>query len=101
MYAIELAHRDYVQTALSTAGIATGIHYPIPVHLQKAYENLGYGPGDLPVSETLSDRFLSLPIYPELLPERAIAIVDQIEHAWLDGQDHYIPTLVGREKVHV
>jgi dTDP-4-amino-4,6-dideoxygalactose transaminase len=101
VYAIELAHRDYVQKALRTAGIGTGIHYPIPVHLQKGYEQLGYRLGDLPVSESLADRFLSLPIYPELLPEQATAIVDQIEHAWLDCQDHYIPTLVEREKVRI
>jgi dTDP-4-amino-4,6-dideoxygalactose transaminase len=98
VYAIALAHRDYVQTVLRKAGIGTGIHYPIPVHLQKAYEELGYGPGDLPVSESLADRFLSLPIYPELLPERAATIVDEIEHATLDAQDHHRPTPVKTEQ---
>ena len=56
VYAVELSHRDDVQRR-SGEGIATGIHYPVPVHLQKAYADLGYGLGDLPVTEALADRF--------------------------------------------
>ena len=44
------------------------VHYPIPVHLQPAYQDLGYGPGDFPVSEAVAREVLSLPIYPELTP---------------------------------
>ena len=54
VYAVELERRDDVQEALSTVGIGTGIHYPVPVHLQKAYADLGYGPGDLPITEVSS-----------------------------------------------
>ena len=50
VYAIALPHRDDVQKALQAEGIATGIHYPVPVHLQKAYANLKYKPGDFPVT---------------------------------------------------
>jgi dTDP-4-amino-4,6-dideoxygalactose transaminase len=75
VYAVELSRRDDVQKALSEAGIGTGIHYPVPVHLQKAYMDLGYGCGDLPITESLADRILSLPIYPELGPDQVAEIV--------------------------
>ena len=81
VYAVQLAARDRVQKALQTAGIGTGIHYPVPVHLQKAYASLGYGPGDLPVTEGLARRFLSLPMYPELRPEQIAEVVLRLEEA--------------------
>jgi dTDP-4-amino-4,6-dideoxygalactose transaminase len=81
VYAVELSDRDDVQTALSDAGIGTGIHYPVPVHLQKAYRDLGYGRGDFPVTESLADGFLSLPIYPELGPDQVTKIVRMLEKA--------------------
>jgi dTDP-4-amino-4,6-dideoxygalactose transaminase len=83
VYAIQVSDRDLVQKALEAAGVGTGIHYPVPVHLQKAYADLGYGPGDLPVTEALADRFLSLPIYPELSAEQAAAVVRELERACL------------------
>ena len=83
VYAIELSQRDEVQRALQAAGIGTGIHYPIPVHLQKAYACLGYGRGDFPITEGLADRFLSLPIYPELRPEQVAEVVRGLERASL------------------
>jgi dTDP-4-amino-4,6-dideoxygalactose transaminase len=81
VYAIELSDRDDVQKALSEAGIGTGIHYPVPVHLQKAYRDLGYGRCDVPVTESLADRFLSLPIYPELGSDQVAKIVRTLEEA--------------------
>jgi dTDP-4-amino-4,6-dideoxygalactose transaminase len=81
VYAIECWHRNDVQKALHTAGIQTGIHYPVPVHLQKAYADLRYKPGDLPVSEALAKRFLSLPIYAELRPEQIAEVVQVLENA--------------------
>lgn len=81
VYAITLRDRDKVQKALQAAGVATGIHYPIPVHLQKAYANLGYGPGDLPVTEAVAGQFLSLPIYAELRAEQVAEVVLKLEHA--------------------
>ena len=81
--AVEVEHRDQVQKALSAAGIGTGIHYPVPVHLQKAYGELGYGRGDFPVTEAIANRFLSLPIYAELQPEQVANVVLELENASL------------------
>jgi dTDP-4-amino-4,6-dideoxygalactose transaminase len=64
---------------LQAGGIGVGIHYPIPVHLQKAYANLGGCAGDLPVTERLAAQFLSLPIYPELAPEKVTEVVAQLQ----------------------
>jgi dTDP-4-amino-4,6-dideoxygalactose transaminase len=83
VYAIEVAQRDSVQKALSAAGISTAIHYPVPVHLQHAYADLHPGSGDLPVTEALASRFLSLPIYPELRPEQISKVATELEKALL------------------
>jgi dTDP-4-amino-4,6-dideoxygalactose transaminase len=64
---------------MEAAGIGTGVHYPVPVHLQKAYASLGYRAGDFPVSEVLAKQFLSLPIYAELRPEQVGAVVRELE----------------------
>jgi dTDP-4-amino-4,6-dideoxygalactose transaminase len=66
VYAVRVPHRDAVRSQLTDAGIQTGVHYPIPTHLQPAYADLGYRAGDFPVAETLAREVLSLPIYPEL-----------------------------------
>ena len=66
VYAIEVDDREALRARLNDAGVATNIHYPRPVHLQPAYSNLGYGPGDFPISEVFARQTLSLPIYPEL-----------------------------------
>lgn len=81
VYSVRLQRRDDALTLLRDAGIGAGIHYPIPVHLQKAYAELGYRPGDLPVTESLANDFLSLPIYPELLPDRAAEVVSTLRNA--------------------
>jgi dTDP-4-amino-4,6-dideoxygalactose transaminase len=83
VYAIRVADRDQVQTALHSAGIGTGIHYPIPVHLQKAYADLGYWRGDLPVTEAVADQFLSLPIYAELRPDQVAEVVRELDRVRL------------------
>ncbi|MBN2425566.1 MAG: DegT/DnrJ/EryC1/StrS family aminotransferase [Calditrichaceae bacterium] len=66
VYAITSAIRDKLAGVLKENGISTGIHYPIPLHLQPAYNYLGYHKGNFPVSERLANEFLSLPLYPEL-----------------------------------
>jgi dTDP-4-amino-4,6-dideoxygalactose transaminase len=68
LYIVRTEDRDRLQHYLHEQNIATGIHYPIPVHLQPAYEDLGYSKGDFPVSEMLAEEILSLPMYPELEP---------------------------------
>lgn len=69
-YVIETPERDRARSALQDAGIQSAVHYPVPIHLQKAYAHLGYRSGDLPVTEALCERCLSLPIYPELSKEK-------------------------------
>ncbi len=66
VYAVRLENREETRSRMDREGVATGIHYPIPVHLQEAYADLGYSQGSLPVTEALAHEFLSLPIYPEL-----------------------------------
>jgi dTDP-4-amino-4,6-dideoxygalactose transaminase len=66
VYAVRLSRRDDIQASLLKRNIQTGIHYPIPVHLQKAYSDFGYTRGDLPVTEQAADELLSLPMFAEL-----------------------------------
>src|SRR6516164_1069936 len=73
-YVIETPKRDRVRAALQDAGIETAVHYPVPVHLQTAYAHLGYKPGDLPVTESLCQHCLSLPIYPELSQAKVASV---------------------------
>jgi dTDP-4-amino-4,6-dideoxygalactose transaminase len=70
VYAVRVDDREQVQKALNAQGIHTGIHYPIPVHLQPAYADLGYKPGDFPHSERAAAEVLSLPMFPELTSEQ-------------------------------
>jgi dTDP-4-amino-4,6-dideoxygalactose transaminase len=70
VYAIRTDAREALQNVLNAQGIQTGIHYPIPVHLQPAYADLGYQPGDFPQSEAAAREVLSLPMYPELTGEQ-------------------------------
>lgn len=83
VYAIATPRRDDVLAALQSAGVGAAIHYPVPVHLQQAYAGLGYGRGDLPVTEALAERFLSLPIYAELGAEQISLIVAELRKATL------------------
>lgn len=66
LYVIRTRRRADLQDALRALGIGTGIHYPIPVHLQKAHADLGYGAGDFSCAEAAAAEVLSLPLYPEL-----------------------------------
>ena len=66
LYVIRTEKRDELAEYLKTNGISTGLHYPIPIHLQRAYKDLNYKIGDFPVTEKLSKEILSLPMYPEL-----------------------------------
>ena len=66
LYVVRLPERDRVQARLRERGIATQVHYPVPVHLQEAYRDLGYTPGSLPHTEQAAAEILSLPLYPEL-----------------------------------
>ncbi len=74
IYAIRVPQRDALMQRLAARGIATGIHYPIAVHLQKAYADLQYQRGDFPVAEACGDEFLSLPMFPELTEEQVTTV---------------------------
>jgi len=63
LYVVQVQNREQLQKHLGEAGIGTGIHYPIPLHLQKAYKDLGYQQGDFPVSEEAASHILSLPMF--------------------------------------
>jgi len=77
--------RDQLQEHLRAAGIATGNHYPIPVHLQNAYESLGYREGDLPVTERTAREQMSLPLYAEM-PETDVEQVCDGIRGWIHGR---------------
>ena len=66
LYVIQCADRDGLREYLNKHSIDTGLHYPIPIHMQQAYRDLGYKQGDFPVAEKAAERILSLPMYPEL-----------------------------------
>jgi dTDP-4-amino-4,6-dideoxygalactose transaminase len=68
LYVIEVRDRDALKAYLGSLGIGAGVHYPVPVHLQAAYRELGHERGDFPVTERLADSILSLPMYPEMSP---------------------------------
>jgi dTDP-4-amino-4,6-dideoxygalactose transaminase len=81
VYAVRSPQRDTLQQKLQERGIQTGIHYPIPVHLQPAYADLGYRSGDFPQSELAANQVLSLPMYAELSEEQ----VKQVSAAICEG----------------
>ena len=63
---IRAKRRNELKKLLTSKGISTGLHYPIPIHLQPAYSYLGYKKGDFPITEEVAEEILSLPMYPEL-----------------------------------
>lgn len=78
VYAIRVQDRDVLQSALTQAGIGTGIHYPIPLHLQQAYAWLGHAPGDFPAAERVAAEVLSLPMYPQLTHEQQDRVTETL-----------------------
>lgn len=79
LYVILVDDRDGLQKFLGEKGIGTGLHYPVPLHLQKAYAQMGYKEGSFPVSENLAKRLLSLPMFPELTREEIKYVCDSIK----------------------
>ena len=86
LFVIRVPDRHELQESLKGAGIGTGIHYPIPLHLQKAYRTLGYSQGDFPVAEKVASQILSLPMYPHLTRCEQEAIVEAIRACLATGQ---------------
>jgi len=78
LYVVRAEERDELRAHLDRSGIATGIHYPIPLHLQNAYKTLDYRAGDFPVSERIASQILSLPMYPELRLDQQHRVADKV-----------------------
>ena len=78
LFVIRATKRDELRAYLEERGISAGLHYPIPIHLQKAYSGLGYKKGDFPVAEAYADQILSLPMFPELTEEQIKYVADSI-----------------------
>jgi dTDP-4-amino-4,6-dideoxygalactose transaminase len=85
LYVIRTQNRDQLQSHLFEVGIGTGIHYPIPLHLQKACKRLGYREGEFPVAETVAREILSLPMYPQIEVEQQTEVVRQVT-AFVSGK---------------
>jgi dTDP-4-amino-4,6-dideoxygalactose transaminase len=80
VFAVRLPQRDAWRERLTEAGIQTGVHYPIPVHLQPAHRDLGYTRGDFPVAESVASEVLSLPIFPELSDAQIELVASALRH---------------------
>jgi dTDP-4-amino-4,6-dideoxygalactose transaminase len=78
LYVIRTSDREGLMSHLNEAGIGTGIHYPIPLHLQNAYASLNYAPGDFPAAECASDEIVSLPMFPQLTAEQQATVAEEI-----------------------
>jgi dTDP-4-amino-4,6-dideoxygalactose transaminase len=78
LYVIRTDDREGMMNHLKKAGIGSGIHYPIPLHLQKAYASLNYDPGDFPVAERVAAEILSLPMFPQLTADQQARVAEEI-----------------------
>lgn len=81
LYVIRVAERDQVLEELNANGVGAGIHYPIPVHLQGAYADLGYRVGAFPVAEQAASQILSLPLFPGITESQLARVVDMLSAA--------------------
>lgn len=78
LYVVRVEQREAFREAMQAAGISTGVHYPIPIHMQPAYEFLGYQAGDFPVTERDASRIVSLPMYAELSEEQVRYVAETV-----------------------
>ncbi len=81
LYLVMVENRDEVRRRLAESGVESGIHYPVPLHLQPAYEGLGFSPGDLPVAEHRAERILSLPMFPEIDEAQRMHVIAALDEA--------------------
>lgn len=79
LYVIHVSRRDELQQFLNDKGVGTGLHYPLPLHMQKAYRHLGYQKGDFPVAELAAEQLLSLPMFPHLENSQIEYVCDMIK----------------------
>jgi dTDP-4-amino-4,6-dideoxygalactose transaminase len=81
LFVVRHPQRDRLRAALAEDGVQTGLHYPIPLHLQQAYAHLGHRRGDFPVTEAISDECLSLPLFPEMTDAQQDLVVASLRRA--------------------
>lgn len=79
VYAVRTQKRDELLKYLASENIFCGIHYPVPIHLQAAYSNMGVENNDLTISERVASEWLSLPMFPELSEDQQIRLKDKIQ----------------------
>ena len=79
LYVVRHAQREELKKHLEANGVGCALHYPLPLHLQKCYEQLGYQPGDFPNAEKAASECLSLPIYPELTDDQIVRVVEVVK----------------------
>lgn len=84
-YVVRVADRDQVRRELESFGVLTGVHYPIPCHLQPACASLGYARGAFPMTERYAEQILSLPLYPELTSEQVDTVIEAVKQACAAG----------------
>jgi dTDP-4-amino-4,6-dideoxygalactose transaminase len=84
IYAVRVRDRDGVLQRTAARGVNCAVHYPVPIHLQKAYSFLELRPGSFPVAERCAREFLSLPMYPELTPEQIQFVVEALKESLRD-----------------
>ncbi len=90
LYVVRTQDREGLMAHLAKAGIGSGIHYPIPLHRQRAYASLGYKPGDFPVTEKVASEIVSLPMFPQLTAPQQARVVSEIAR--------YVPSTVSAAK---
>jgi dTDP-4-amino-4,6-dideoxygalactose transaminase len=95
LYVIRVRERDALQKHLAKSGIGTGIHYPVPLHLQEAYRNLQYPRGSFPICERVASEILSLPMYPQLRSDQIQRVAGEIASFLSSGRE-----AVSAEQVH-
>lgn len=92
LFVVRVQDRDELMKNLASVGIGTGIHYPIPLHLQDAYKSLGFARGDFPVAERVSGEIVSLPMFPQLTSQQQSQVVNAVM-TWLSSRE---PLLIAR-----
>jgi dTDP-4-amino-4,6-dideoxygalactose transaminase len=93
LYVVRVKGRDRLRALLSERGIQTGIHYPIPIHRQPAYSDLGYPRGSFPITEQYAEEVLSLPMYPELdesAPARVADVIHEHSTRWVAASSVHV-----------
>lgn len=94
LYVIKTEERDNLQRHLTEQNIATGLHYPLPLHLQEAYRHHNYREGDFPVAEAVAKQILSLPMFPTLQPEQQDRVAEAIREFFYTEDTVYQPARI-------